>query len=460
MRLACISNLTGERSRLPLLVPLLVAMALLAAACGDGPPTSAGEPESAVTTVVSSPAGEPPTTSAPASTVAAVESPTTSSSAVAEEDSPADPVRVGYRVVDVAADDVLNVRAGPSAEDEIVGSLAHDVSGVVVTSAWDPPWWQVLLDDGTKGWVHSRYLAIDEAWTANFESIPCAASDAPWGQSQVSPTPGGGSNADFIYGYDFLSSPDCDRLVIRLGTRSEFTARPPDYPSIAADRVPAGVEVASAANHVIVALPESLADVHYPATTAEFDNATLAVTYGPGGWQDLEAHLICDSERVAHARFLDNPARVVVDVRPASYPSGVDLAPYLDGSFILTEPALWDGRVPGTRPPLTITGYGRAYESHVWMNLTRVDGDDHIDALWTGGSNCTDNPGAPTARGDAYCTMTSSGWIWGSFAVTIDDLDPGTYRFSMAGECVVDEAEKEACAAAGLHYEFTVHPSP
>ncbi len=240
-----------------------------------------------------------------------------------------------------------------------------------------------------------------------------------------------------------------------------MTERPPDYPSIGANRVPAGVEVISAANHVTVALPESLGDVNYPATVAQFDNAILVVAYAPGGRQDLNVHLVFDSESVAHARFLDDPARVVVDVRPASDPSGVDLAPYLDGSFILTEPALWDGRVPGMRPPLTITGYGTAYESHVLMSLTRVDGaDDDIDALWTGGSNCTDNPGARTARGDAYCTMTSSGWIWGSFSVTIDDLDPGTYRFSMAGECMVDEVGEEACAAAGLDYKFVVPPSP
>lgn len=460
MRTSWMNRSNSGRRSVSALLPLLLILAMIGIACGETSPPVGGVAEPS-TTVDS-------TTSPPVSTGAPVESPTTLSSetttttvAVVEEDASADPVRVGYRVVDVAADDVLNVRAGPSSEDEIVGSLAHDSSGVVVTRTWDAPWWGVLLDDGTEGWVHSRYLAIDEAWTAHFEAIPCAASDTPWDQTQVSLEPGGGSNADFVYGYDFLSSPDCDRLVIQLGTRSELTARPPDYPSIAADRVPAGVEVASAANHVIVALPESLADVHYPATTAEFDNAILAVTYGPGGWQDLEAHLVFDSERVAHARFLDDPARVVVDVRPASDPSGVDLAPYLDGSFILTEPALWDGRVPGTRPPLTITGYGTAYESHVWMNLNRVDGgDDHIDALWTGGSNCTDNPGAPTARGDAYCTMTSSGWIWGSFAVTIDDLDPGTYRFYMAGECMVDEVGEEACAAAGLDYEFVVHPSP
>ena len=73
--------------------------------------------------------------------------------------------------------------------------------------------------------------------------------------------------------------------------------------------------------------------------TTEFDPARARLT----------AHLLYGSPRWAHARFLDDPARIVVDTRPAPGPVGVDLSPSGDRStWVLTEPALWDGTVPGT----------------------------------------------------------------------------------------------------------------
>ena len=443
---------------------LVAALALALAACGDS-----SEPDPLVTVTVPDPPPpatvEVPTpTSAPAEVieeappVAEPEPPiatTKPEEALSTEPESAQPAPepegpIGYRVVGVAADDVLNVRAEPSASAEIVGTLAPDAVGVVVFDTWEDPWWRVSLDDGTTGFAHSAYLEMDERWTVGFDELPCAPEEAVWGESQRSSAPNAGSNAEFIYGYDHLSSAECERVVIQLGAR---VTRPPDFPSIAADRVPAGVEVRSEGNHIVVALPATLG-ANWHATTARFGDSLLLVTYGPAGWAELELHLISGSEREAHARFLDDPARIVVDLRLAAEQSGIDLSPVALGAVILTEPARWDGRDPATHQPLTITGYGTAYESQMLIDLSRADGGA-VEASWVGGFDCTDNFGAATARGSTYCTFTSGDSIWGDFAVTVSDLDPGTYLFSMGGECMVDEVGEEACRVPT--YEFTVH---
>ncbi len=425
---------------------LVLALTLVFAACGDsGEPAAPAPAEAAPTTA---PVPEPTDTTTPTTTAAPppTSAPTSSTTTPPPEPQPAD-APIGYRVVGVAADDVLNVRAGPSAGDTIVGTLAPDASGVVVTDTYrHEPWWEVVLDDGTVGWAHSRYLQLDERWSAPFGELACAGVAMDAGPQR---SPAAASNADFVDGFEFLTSPSCDRLVVRLGTRTTFDERPPDFPSMAADRVPGGIEVATAGNRVLVTLP---LEVAWGEETAEYGDALLLVGYAEGAedFTTFTAHLVYASERVAHARFLDDPARIVVDVVPAPDPSGVDLSPVAQGDAVLTEPAGWDGTLPGTRQPLTVTGFGRAFESTLFISLERVDGGP-VDATWSGGYDCGEDPGR------SYCTMSSGSSVWGSFAITIDDLDPGDYVLTMAGECMVDEVGEEACAAAELRHPFTVH---
>ncbi len=69
---------------------------------------------------------------------------------------------VRYRVIGVPSNDVLNVRAGPSAGDRIVGALVNgDVVGrIQCLDRGGSTWCEVdLLDEmGSKGWVNARYL--------------------------------------------------------------------------------------------------------------------------------------------------------------------------------------------------------------------------------------------------------------------------------------------------------------
>jgi uncharacterized protein YraI len=64
-----------------------------------------------------------------------------------------------YRVVGVEFDDVLNIRAGPSAGYPIIGEIPPTGRGVRVVGecyVWCP-----IRYNGAAGWVHARYLAAE-----------------------------------------------------------------------------------------------------------------------------------------------------------------------------------------------------------------------------------------------------------------------------------------------------------
>lgn len=70
----------------------------------------------------------------------------------------ADPVPALFDVTGVAADDVLNVRADPSAGSEVIGTLAPDAVGVeVVDLTFGGDWGRVNVNE-ISGWVSMRYM--------------------------------------------------------------------------------------------------------------------------------------------------------------------------------------------------------------------------------------------------------------------------------------------------------------
>ena len=66
------------------------------------------------------------------------------------------------RVIDVASDDTLNVRAAPSGSSEDIGDIPHDAIGIEV-SGYDGSgkWARILWQEG-EGWISARFLAPDE----------------------------------------------------------------------------------------------------------------------------------------------------------------------------------------------------------------------------------------------------------------------------------------------------------
>ncbi len=62
-----------------------------------------------------------------------------------------------FKVANVRTDDVLNVRAGPSPDHDIVGALAPGSGGIAITSECRSRWCPVQ-HNATAGWVNSAYL--------------------------------------------------------------------------------------------------------------------------------------------------------------------------------------------------------------------------------------------------------------------------------------------------------------
>ena len=64
-----------------------------------------------------------------------------------------------FDVTGVTPNDVLNVRARPSADAEIVGTLAPDATRIEVVAHGPNGRWGRVNVDGRSGWVSMRYLA-------------------------------------------------------------------------------------------------------------------------------------------------------------------------------------------------------------------------------------------------------------------------------------------------------------
>jgi SH3-like domain-containing protein len=83
---------------------------------------------------------------------------------------------ITYRVVGVEADDVLNIRVGPSVEYPVIGAIPPTGRGVRLIGACHG--WCPVRYHGARGWVHGRFLAREPAVEpfARRETAPAAQS--------------------------------------------------------------------------------------------------------------------------------------------------------------------------------------------------------------------------------------------------------------------------------------------
>jgi uncharacterized membrane protein len=93
---------------------------------------------------------------------------------------------LSYRVVDVAADDVLNIRDQPGITAPIVATLSPDAAGVRVTGVRQPVgpsmWWEVIHPgiDRDRGWVNARFLAAEEVAPETNFALQCGGTEPFW----------------------------------------------------------------------------------------------------------------------------------------------------------------------------------------------------------------------------------------------------------------------------------------
>jgi hypothetical protein len=159
--------------------------------------------------------------------------------------------------------------------------------------------------------------------------------------------PGNASRLDAIrwQAYD-----GCERLVLDLVTDD---GSPADRPGAVSAEVHRDLGVVRL----------SLRDVEWvdpEATDATFDGplarGAYAVFSPDGRWVYVDVHLADAAE--AHVSTLDDPARVVVDLRPGG--GAVPAAAPSDDRVVVLRPR------PGPASyPLTVTGYARTFEANV-----------------------------------------------------------------------------------------------
>src|SRR5262249_12544062 len=96
-----------------------------------------------------------------------------------------------FIVVNVARDDVLNVRNGPSSESAVVGGLEPGSRGVTVTGECQLRWCPVD-HPSARGWVNSTYLAREESGSpvsASPDARGSGAQDGPLGSGDAPDAP-------------------------------------------------------------------------------------------------------------------------------------------------------------------------------------------------------------------------------------------------------------------------------
>jgi hypothetical protein len=182
--------------------------------------------------------------------------------------------------------------------------------------------------------------------------------------------------------------PGCERFVIDLAAEDETPAS-------------SAGQVRSEVLRDLGVVRVSIRDVEWvdqDATDAAFDGPLARAAYAmwspDGRWIDVDLHLAGEAE--AHVTVLDDPARVVVDLRPGGGP--LPPPPATDDRVVVLQPR------PGEASyPLTVAGYARTFEANVVARIER-----HGQTVE-----------------ETFTTATAWADAWGHYSLTIDDGPTG-----------------------------------
>lgn len=355
-----------------------------------------------------------------------------------------------YRVVDVARDDVLNIRSGPGIANDVVATYGHDYSGVLTTgNAWTTAagsTWVEVTEAQFQGWVNKRFLEMVDQTRAPLGVYPCTVGSEDLGDMQSSwPAPDGVSNADHIFDVQHISAGGCARTVITLGTRFDWEALDSAVP---ADRVSGMVTAVDTGNPV----PHVIIDTHdlfraLPGASGRFGAYVFRKTAGPQnefGQHALAAN-VPTGPGTHNVFYLESPARIVID--HWFVPAGNSQPSWASGTgVVLIEPADVAPTPEALQNGTVFAGYSRGFEANLVAVVKEAESGRPVVAKWEpvfGGSAVTT---------DLYIT-TVNDWTeaWGQFAFRLDDLDPDEYILEMATDDAAGEANHQT-----LQFRFTI----
>lgn len=144
------------------------------------------------------------------------------------------------KVQGVRSDDVLKMRAGPSAKARVVGSIPHDAKGIKAlrgTRRRGSDNWSFVEYRGKQGWVARRFLALDEgeggAALKGKRGLRCHGTEPHWRldlDAGAVIDPGGGVTGDAGRGGGLDEGPCVldelgDKTTYRCGQRIESANR-------------------------------------------------------------------------------------------------------------------------------------------------------------------------------------------------------------------------------------------
>lgn len=437
-------------------VAFLVAAGWFAVKALSGPATVAVGPTGSIPVIVATTASAPGTTLTSSTTITTTTTaPPTSTSLLTTETTvestttttlgPHTGSNVGWYVVEVAPGDVLNVRAAPTVNAEVVGILRPNQDQITVLPMAANPiggtaWYGVQLPSGTNGFVNSRYLAHPNEWDAGIKASPCTAQTATGSATASTPATG---DATAVVGLFQFQTATCDRYVIVLGSS--------DGANFEAGEILGGgdVVVTSGKTRVTVSLPSTVVDVVPQATNADFKLA-LAITVVPVDQPErVEVRFLHELGRVAGVTVLSNPARIVVDVAEVPIGAGLDFRPVVEtGNTVLEHPVDQSTDHVGVARSFTLTGYARWFESQGYATVLTRDGEDPPTIRWSGPSLVASEAGFASLMAPYLPT-------WGEFIVTAD-VGPGKYRLFIGDDCM--SSIDDTIRPCGVTESFEVLP--
>lgn len=351
-----------------------------------------------------------------------------------------------YQIVPTEGATSVAVLARPAASDQVLAELAVPHTVVLTGEAAAEGgmlFYEVVLDDRT-GWIDAAQLAPPEAWSTGFDVLPCEPDGAAYETTDaVMPASNGphqGAAAGHILDVLYYPSKDCERLVIVLGGgagrdgQSRWIGTPAAW-------VPEGTEVHSGSSVVSVIAPE-LAEIRPMAATLLLGKSLGLASRSPDG---IVLNFLFDANRRAAVQILENPARIVIDLRAAPTGTGLDLAEKRGGQFVVM-PIQTDVGGEGVLLPVTVNGWGRPNEATAVAELRRPAAEpgtgEPVEALF-------DSAPSGPQRTSRYVFATADWVLWGEFSFTIDDLPTGDYELFI-GEYTPSEGNP------GVYLPFSV----
>lgn len=172
---------------------LLVVVSILFVSCGGDAATDSSSPTTSIGTDTTA-AEAPSTTIAPSTTstlestttVATVTSTTAAETGEAVDFGPAEGDELA--VIGVSHDDVLNLRAGPGVQNEVLAELEPLATDVVARgNTWSIPgaFWIEVESDGVVGWVNLRYVGYLGDTSDTTADIIASAGETPKAETML-----------------------------------------------------------------------------------------------------------------------------------------------------------------------------------------------------------------------------------------------------------------------------------